>query len=1095
MEAPFISPAVSISYFDPFEVFENVKEEFLDSIPFKNVHWKPPHGTVRTIETLAVNLKNESKSEDNGIYQHMHFIRFIVVNCISMDEYRAKVRPLIRQWLPVDEALAYRTNILRSPMPLVLFYSNSEVVDSSLFKTTPLLNKLNKDFPSVKVLELRSVYKSPQEKKEFWNQLSGQLKMLVLSIFYQRLTHYQKELEHLGEKIENFDNELLLREKLVELYLALNMHDQVIDLLNSIEKKVVPHLKTELPNGYLDGSHGILQESSPDYYFIGTMLKGKKLTKLRFYRYFFVRKLELQLKGDSTTVKVLTVHKLLRDFLYKMETIFKNDSYWLQFKYEFLCQAYECLPTENLMETRGEVLLSKRDCWIEGVQSCTNFKLASKIFPESKITYKFDKFKDTFSTEEVYHENYLKLTKEIMSIYNNCEGKRQRMVDILFIEIGNFHYQRGEYEEAVSIFLSCHEYYTQSKWLFIGKNILQTFINSLIKCPLITELIIEGEAVPVSTILSNALLHILKISDDYDEKKKWCNQFFTIQQKESVRLLYPMDDLLNVVLTNTVYLTAPNTYAMDIHIDNHGIPKEIEVETMKLILKNSNDDFVFFEACEISINEYQKSYTLKSKNVRFGTFLPVSFEVNTGNTIFTRQFSNEDKNEIFLHPLYDPTGVSFTISEARELNLEENKLEISFRNIDKTETFDLEVFVPRIGIPPRSSVSFSTDEDVHSFKVSSRNLHQKITYYMKDPRTSFELNTRLSFVKKDCTQRYSEERIFLIECYLPVSVSVEDIFKRDLFIFKFLLNSSTFEEPIILHSSKLLPPKDIDHYEISGEYSPESLKYLTADPNEYCLNCYQIRTPKRYDPADIFHLAVSYNTLKEQLDQLVTDAVLVQGNIKWHSHFEVWKSFWEYFVLPKLQYDYNSFQRSWLIILTKGSFEMKDLLHHVEKLSMGDVVANGMIDCLERIINGVQLSEIDISGYAKNLATRTLIVPVQMPKVEHLFYLEIIKGDDQPSHEVGMPLPVKIKIDRAVEKWGKTESFGSFVFEIINSNEWLVHGKKRLLLLTTYTELEIDIIPLKKGYLSFPRVEITNVDCDELARIDNSNISETILVL
>ncbi|MCQ5114771.1 hypothetical protein NE601_17305, partial [Erysipelatoclostridium ramosum] len=75
---------------------------------------------------------------------------------------------------------------------------------------------------------------------------------------------------------------------------------------------------------------------------------------------------------------------------------------------------------------------------------------------------------ETFVDETVFQENFLTLTKEILSLFNKCEGKRQRIVDILSIEIGLLYYQGKKYEEAVSLFLSCYEYYTQTNWNSIG---------------------------------------------------------------------------------------------------------------------------------------------------------------------------------------------------------------------------------------------------------------------------------------------------------------------------------------------------------------------------------------------------------------------------------------------------------------------------------------------------------------------------------------------------------------------------------------------------------------------------------------------------
>lgn len=1093
MEAQLVPRAVSISYFDPFEVFDNVKEEFLESIPFQNVHWKAPNGAVRTIDELPVNLVSESKDLETKSRAINFFIRFIVVNCKSVDEYRAKVRPLIRKWLPATEGLAYKEDILQAPLPLILLYSNSEVIDSNLFKSIPLMDKFNKDFPNVSTLELKSVYKSPKEKKEFWDQLTNQLKNFILDIFQRRLAYYQNELASSEVKTMSFEDKLSLREILLELYMILNMHQQATESLDIIYSKVSLHVKGEMPNGTLENPFGAMQGSRLDCNSICIMLVEKKLTKFQFHRYFFIRKFELLLKDVASKVKVFKVYKLLRDYCYTIGKIFRNDKTWLQFKYEFLDRAIKFLPKENSVEIRGELLLAKRDCWVEGVQATTNFRIINKSFSKTIVGYDFEKHRDTFATEEIFQECYFSLTREILSLYNRCGGKRQRIVDILSIEIGNLHFQRNEYDKAVSIFLSCHEYYMQSKWDLIGKNILRVFVDSLTKCSGVKNLEIEEEAVPISTVLSNAFLNILKISSCLSERKKWWNNFVETQKSQPASLMYTTEGLFKVDIIGDYGLTAPNTYALHVEIDNQVIPQEIQVDSMRLSLKNSEDAFIQFNSYGVAISQTKKIYELVATEISFGSFLPVSFEIDIGEATFIKQFLDNDMDFIEIHPLYSPSNVAFTVQQARELKLGENAIELCCRNLVNAKSLEFDISVEGGDVSSGSLVSFAKDKVVHSLKIKGGEEKTKLVYYIKEPATSFEIRAKLSFIGAVSNKKHSEERICLIKCYLPISVSVEDIFKRDLFIFKFLLNSSRVEEPVILFASELLSPEGVDHYDISREYKPESFEYLIADSNEYCLNCYQIRTSQRFDPADTFYLKVTYNTLKEQLDQLVTDAVLVQGNVEWYGEFEVWKSFWDFFILPKLQYDYRVFQRTWNIILSKGTFDLKSISKRIKKLAISSTVSERMIECLRNVSDGVQLSEIDINAYTKNLAASTLIVPVEVPKIEQLFFIELLKKF-HASHEVGTPIPFTIKVQKLGDKWISNNEAGKFIFEITSSNEWLVHGKKRMMISSDYTEFAVQIIPLKKGYLNYPRVEITSVEGNEPGRIDNPSMFETILV-
>lgn len=152
------------------------------------------------------------------------------------------------------------------------------------------------------------------------------------------------------------------------------------------------------------------------------------------------------------------------------------------------------------------------------------------------------------------------------------------------------------------------------------------------------------------------------------------------------------------------------------------------------------------------------------------------------------------------------------------------------------------------------------------------------------------------------------------------------------------------------------------------------------------------------------------------------------------------------------------------------------------------------MDSLKKITEGVELSDIDIYAYVKNLTPRKLVVPVELPEMDHFFYVEFIKKNEG-EHQVGIPMLFTIKVENLSQKWSSHKISDKFVLEIASSNEWLAHGRKRMLIRSEISEFELYIIPLKKGYLNFPRVEICNVESGESSRIDNPNVSETILVL
>ncbi|CAR25703.1 ZYRO0A06116p [Zygosaccharomyces rouxii] len=1091
MSSQTSSRAVTISYFDPFDVFESIKGEFLQIFPFQNIHWKSPGGAVRTVRQLPVNLVIESEASELNIDDVNHFVRFIVVNCISVDDYRGKVRPLLRQWLPVSDKTSVDVDSVETPKPIVLLYANSEVVDSNLFKSISLIDKFAKDFPGLKTLVLRSVYKSPTDREDFWNQMGNKIKSCLLDIFQKRLTNYRKKLSN----PKNADEELGLREKILELYLAFNMHEEATTQLNEIRDNVVSKRENSLPNGELETPFNFAQNENVDDGSIAKMLLENKLTKFQYFKYFFVKRFRVLNMGKTNVPRLLQLYRLIRDFLHCIESIFRDSPQILEFKYCFIDDILKYINDGGIpifLEMKAELSLLKRDCWVQGVLANTDFKLIDKSFPKSNVKFTFDRLKESYKDENTFHENFVKSTSLLLALYNKSSDKKRRIVDILSLEIGMLHYQRGEYEKAVSLFDSCYEYYMETGWDIIGLKIVQMYYDSLIHCPQIKYLKRDDEDVSVSIVLSNAFLNILRISKDEDEKRQIWKKFFELQKEmESPSLVYQTDGLFCIALSDLSYLSEANVYKIDVTIRNLAFLEPITADSIKLILKNSDDQFVEFKLSSVNFAPSTNHYALEATEISFGEFQPVSIEIKVGNATFLEGFVNEN-HPIFIEPLYHPENISCSVQQSKRLNLGEYAIDLIHQNVKGLESFAVEIMVePNLGSFP---ISFSQDQDLYRKRVVDIKNDTTIRYFPKDSINSFRLKVKTSFTKKDNPREFSEIRHFTISCYLPLSVSVEDIFKKDAFIFKFLLNSSTEEEPIILYSSKLRAPENSERYTLFGDFEPNDLIYLTADPNESALNCYQVTTKDKFDHNDLFQLKVTYNTLKEQINGLVTDSIMLQGDMEWYQEFELWKHLWENKILPLFQYDYNAFIQSCTITTMPGTLNITDICDYLLKLSVSKPVTKRIIETLKKIVRGVELTDIDIYAYVKNLTPRTLIVPVELPQMDYFFYVEFSKTLEE-QYQVGSPMLIKIRVENLSGKWGSQEVSDAFVLEVASSNEWLAHGKKRMLIRSEINEFELYVIPLKKGYLNYPRIEISSVETGVPTRIDNPNASETLLVL
>ncbi|CAI4048706.1 transport protein particle complex II subunit TRS130 SKDI_13G3480 [Saccharomyces kudriavzevii IFO 1802] len=1093
--------SVPVSYFDPFDLFESLKPEFQHILPLDNIHWKAFDGTVRTVNKLPIELIPEDRGDGDKTSNEQPFIRFLIVNCISIDQYRAKVRPLVRQWLPNLESVSPSTGEKPIYKPIILLYANSEVVDSNLFKSVSLMEKFGKDFPHIQTLEVRSVYRSPKDRQDFWNQFSQQIKASVLGIFQQRLTHLQLLLTNL-RKGNDFEEQLLTREKLYELYVAFNILEDANLELQKIKNQIL-HRNMNMPDGKLQVPFDSSCESDES---LGSILIEGTLDKFQLHKYFFIRRLRLLRLEERTLTAFVGAYHLIKNFVESISIEYKKSVILLEFKHYFLNSMLAYFPTENdsnpiFCEVRAELLMLKRDNWMQGVMATTNYKLMHISYPSTDVPYKFDQLKETFSDEMVFQENFLNLTKEALSLFSKCKGKRQRIVDILSIEIGFLHYQKKEYGQAVSLFLSCYEYYTQTNWNNIGFKILQVFIDSLSHCPELNILVIDGESISASTILSNAFLNILKLCKNDKDKELWWKKFMDLQIKNSVDLLYPLDGLFEVIYIPKVHLTRANVNGIKVRLTNYGFPEDINTKTMKLTLKNVREDLIVFEAGSVLLKKGQNEPILECKNIMYGEFFPLSFEITVGGITFVKDFSGTQDEIIVIPEIYFKENTKVQVKQAHDLNLGEYALEVTSVCSDALKSLQVEIEVQKNGDNVKNApISFSMDEIQVRKRFNNLFESTRLEYYLLDQITSFDLTVRSSFTKENEQGVFSEIKKVHVECYLQLSVSVEDIFKKDIFFFKFLLNSSTREEPVILYSSQLSAPDTRDDYKIGGDYITTTPELITFDGNESFINFYQITANGNFDSKDVFSLKVRYNTLKEQLDCFITDSVLIEGDVEWFVKFEKWKTFWEFEILKKLKYDYDTFKENRIIGLTKASVDLNKIKSSLLKLSIEKTVLDKMLTCLNKVSRGITVCNTDIDEYVRNLVPKQLTVPVQLPGFEQFFCVQFKStnaGGDTP-HDVmvniGSPISYAVLVENLSEQWGlDIIKDGEYIFEILSSNEWLIHGQKRCAIKERQMELQVYLIPLKKGYLNFPHVEITNLS-GKSCRIDHSNAFESILV-
>lgn len=249
---------ISVGYYDPFDIYSSVKDDFESKFPLTNLHWKyHPLKPVKLIPLLPVQLVEEiphssGKHKEPVVYENV-YLRLIFVKAENLEIYRSQVRPLIQAWLgdlvqgrEVSWAIVLMSSGFHREKALTLMKKSvyeKLVTDFSkngkhqVLKSQGDLEDLAADEEEF-VFRLGDKYNNDIEKLELFNHITTEFKGLILKTFDRRYNTYNEELDNLSETAGS-DPELLIRElfyklKLVDIVSDMRFLDESLELYEEI---------------------------------------------------------------------------------------------------------------------------------------------------------------------------------------------------------------------------------------------------------------------------------------------------------------------------------------------------------------------------------------------------------------------------------------------------------------------------------------------------------------------------------------------------------------------------------------------------------------------------------------------------------------------------------------------------------------------------------------------------------------------------------------------------------------------------------------------------------------------------------------------
>lgn len=1049
---------IQITYFDPFHIYDTIRSELEGRLPLKNLHWKSQDGTLKTITALNVEFIVSDPSLQDHRLNTQPFINCVIVSCESIEEYRSKTRPLIRNWLPSNKDTNSKN--------VIILHSNKEILDSNLFKTVSLLEKFNKDFPNVKAVETKTVYKSNEEKAALWNGVIQRLKQYLLEVFQTRVDINLQRLK----KSTTFLERICMHEELFRLYVTFHLPIEAEHELDAIKGQFCAEKDLSYPIGKLRAP--IWDDIDLLNTTLEALISQGELNNFSLHKHLYLMQFALSNVDMLSVRSQKRVVNAFYDFISSLALYFKNDIDWLEFKYNAIDEFIELDTFKDLKASHWKLQIcdlrrEQRDTWIELGCSSRGFKLSFKTFT-STTKYKGQMLESTFSSETIFHDNFINMTKELIRSYSSCHLKRQRVMDWLSVEIALLHFDRGEYKDCLSILHSSYDFYMENNWSRIGSWLLKYYIESLVNCADIHELDIDGESVPKPIIVENAVLNILASSSE--DEKYWWNEFKRITRTKGDNLIYPLDKFLVTELETTLIPLEFHKYGLKVKLQKMHIPENIEATSIKLLIKNYMDQFLCFEASNFIIGNDQIEVVLSSNDIIWDTFEYVMLEVLVEGIVFKKEFESfETENSLTFTPCVREETPRVVIRNSLEQKLCQDHLCLEYKNFDKVEKFELELTLKK-----EDSILFANGESAMLVK----SLKKHILIKNEGKKLDFRLGYRLHLMVNN--EKFTEEGTVFINCVIPIEVSADKLYFKDSLLFDITVKAKGDE--FILLSSNSLTCSSKSEFEIVNQPSFE--KEVIVDnnaKNSYRSFCRIIPKSATFTSDDVINLSVKYFRIREYLEQLL-DNFFPFEELEWEVYCQ-----WKGIVVPKLTYDYKAFAEREIV---KIRFELNDM-NTVLRTFFDRKAAKKVKAILQLLSSGAHTNKDAIK-----MEPLEFVCPLHIKNtIEKVYSIEFCNLDTAKKVFLGEPTRFQVTIRDQSETWQNTVSEMLNSFSISNSNEWLVGGQRRFPITSPEMKIIVNLIPLRRGYLSYPNIDILDPNSSSVAQVDYANSQNKVLVL
>lgn len=1096
--ANFDQIPVKVAVFDPFAAFDDVESGFSSRLPLNNLHWNVPGRQLRHIPTLPVELIKESQEE--SIKQHQMlglsdspYLKLMLVKC-DTDTYKSSVRKMIREWIK-------SVINLRTPTEwLIVYYSPTSSKKKSVY------DKIRADFNSGQNRD-RCVLISPEGNDlEIWSDVLTKMKDGILAGFSERVKAYQQELEKFSEKREvagwNVGMFFVMKESLALSFEnmglfsdALQIYDELdtdmsannsghFSLMGFDECKPTPSLSLDITKNTKDYRHEIAASNISLFEFYSYLMHRQSVLLLREAR--------VSTSESISSLKISELYNRLRAFTLamanKLESGTSNVFAVVEWSFALISEYLEVtgsLQGPEVSQGRGDmILLCRKDLetlasakgWNKSIFTDVDLgspseKVPSDYKPSNTI------LAEALSSEKSFFEMYTKLTKAAIEQFTLAKGRHVLMQ--LNVDLANIDFQAGNYESALQRIQNLPQEFYEEGWALLSTAVRSMYVECLEK----------SKGSPLE-ILSNKL-DLAKLSQSQHG------------QGANPKLAEEISDLIGELHASETKLTKSLKEFVDYTISPYVVQSEqgdyivtitcrslvrlqMSIERASLRVASGNRKLEF-NCTMVDVGDDFTDICLTTQSFSAGTFNVISLKMDCGCLILDDSNGSE-----YVYLVEQPFGVysSLELGDCQAVNKRTIRSTVHVPESVTLKSMDINMIAPNVVVleprsvtgPPiynvkqlktglQTSFDFATSKETH--KETILELPLQVEFEVNEVSIEIEVD----FVSGGEQYKYHIRRQLNVR--LAIDVGMESFFKSDRIISKFSVGSNNDNEPLRIQAVNL---KSNNTFETKAVYAGTGMVAIREKPLSYVFSLDHSSAEASDEP---LVLELQYRYLSDEcraslLEEMTT--YMKKG------------SFGKYTLLVKQLLDRLIFDTS--IYLTSQIIdthdECLDGIQDDTSLSLIPVQDKvGLIrllrQCLKTRVEHRTFDELD----------KSLSLSLSVPKADivHVVSMHI---PTQEYFELGEAIEGSLQI-KSIRKWchRTAETNSKFMYSLsVPPDTWAISGKRQGTFHGGDETIKLSLVPLRRGRLSYPKIEITSPNYDDLQmKVDYRNDFDTILIM